>query len=287
MPAGHPWEAALHFKTADLSTEDPSAHGCSGRYPWTKLSTGQMAKFRAMDTCLRRCRRTSEAWITQNLSDTPTHYLKLPPMTHETDFISHALRCISSSVSDILGRTELHVCPKGLSQRVAQRTRAQLKGLEQMLRRVIMLIAITMSERIKPTPLARPHISLLDAIRLAPLRSTKARKQSRPRDPMLPAPRCTMGDVDFSTLPKDKPRKPVNLRKLIKRIRTLQAVLENPEPMARRLATHYARLRRLQTKLPTAPPEIPLRRASAELSLVAGALPMELRRATRVWNDSG
>ena len=208
-------------------------------------------------------------------------------MKPETPFISHALRCISNAVSDILGRTELNVRPKGLSQRLARRTRAQLKALEQMLRRVIMLIAIAMSEHIAPTPLARPRIRMLDSIRLAPLRASKARKLPRPRPPMLPAPRCTMGDVDLSALPKGKPREPVNLRKLIKRIQTLQAVLENPEPMARRLATHYARLRRLHTKLPTPPPEISFRRASVELSLVAGALPMELRRAAQVWNDSG
>ena len=177
--------------------------------------------------------------------------------------------------------------PNDLSQRLARRTRAQLKVLEQMLRRVIMLIAIAMSEKITPTPLARPRIRLLDAIRLKPLRAKRAPRSPRSRPPMLSAPRCNMGDVDFSTLPKDKPRKPVNLRKLIKRIQTLQAVLENPEPMAHRLATHYARLRRLHTKLPTPPPEIPLRRANAELYLVAGALPMELRRAAQVWNDSG
>ena len=208
-------------------------------------------------------------------------------MNANTDFISHALRCIGNAVSDILGRTELHVRSTGLSQRLARRTRAQLKALEQMLRRVIMLIAIAMSEKITPASLARPRIRLLDSIRLVPLRAAQAPMPSRPRDPMLPAPRCTMGDVDFSALPKGKPRKPVNIRKLIKRIQTLQAVLENPEPMTRRLAIHYARLRRIHTKLPTPPPEIPLRRASAELSLVAGALPLELRRAAQVWNDSG
>ena len=208
-------------------------------------------------------------------------------MKPETPFISHALRCISEAVVDILGKTELHVRPTGLSQRLARRTRAQLKALEQMLRRVIMLIAIAMSEHIKPTPLARPRIRLLDSIRLTPLRAPKAPRPPPQGQPMLPAPRCTTGDVDFLSLPKGKSRKPVNLRKLIKRIQTLQAVLENPEPMARRLATHYARLRRLHTKLPTLPPDIPLRRANAELSLVAGALPMELRRAARAWNDSG
>ena len=208
-------------------------------------------------------------------------------MTFETDSISHALRCISEAVVDVLGRTELHARPRGISKRLAQRTRAELKALEQMLRGVIMLIAIAMSEHIKPTPLARPRIRLLDAIRLAPLRAPKAPRPPRQRQPILPAPRCTMGDVDFSTLPKGKPRKLVNIRKLVKRIQVLQAVLENPEPMARRLAIHYARLRRLHTKLPTPPPEIPLRRAGAELSLVAGALPMELRRAAKAWNDSG
>ena len=210
-------------------------------------------------------------------------------MTPETDFISYALRCISNAVSDILGRTELNVRTNGISKRLAQRTRAQLKALEQMLRRVIMLIAIGLSKSYASVPRARPRIRVIGGpAPLKPLRAPRRRTLGKEPEPHLPPfARIGCGDMVFRALPKGQPRKPINLRKLIKRIQTLQAVLENPEPMAQRLAIHYARLRSLHTKLPTPPPEIPLRRAGAELSLVAGALPMELRRAARAWNDSG
>ena len=210
-------------------------------------------------------------------------------MTHEANFISHALRCINEAVVDILGKTELHVRPNGLSQRLARRTRAQLKALEQMLRRVIVLIAIGLSKEYASVPRAKPRIRVLDDFTHIPVRAPKAPRPSRRHQPVLPAPRCGGSDVDFSALPKGKPRKPVNLRKLIKRIQTLQAVLENPEPMARRLAVHYARLKALHVETLPVPPDIPLKRPGAELSLVAGALPMEITRATRAtraWNDS-
>ena len=210
-------------------------------------------------------------------------------MTHEANFISHALRCISEAVVDILGKTELHVRPTGLSQRLAQRTRAQLKALEQMLRRVIMLIAIGLSKEYASVPRAKPRIRVLGGLsRLKTRRTPKLRTLGKEPHPHLP-PLAYVGcsDVDFSTLPKGKPAKPISLRKLIKRIQTLQAVLENPEPMARRLAIHYARLKALHVETLPVPPDIPLKRPGAELSLLAGALPMEIARAARAWNDSG
>ena len=107
------------------------------------------------------------------------------------------------------------------------------------------------------------------------------------RAPLMPPYRgggCS--DVDFASLPKGKPRKPVPVYKLVARIALLQRVLENPEPSARRLTIHYARLKKLDTS-PSPPPEIPFRRAHAELALVAGALPIELTRALKLWHDSG
>ena len=126
--------------------------------------------------------------------------------------------------------------PTGLSQRLARHTRAQLKVLEQMLRRVIMLIAIGLSKDYTSVPRAKSRIRVLGGMsRLKSLRTPKLRTQCKEPQPHLP-PLANAGcsDVDFSALPKDKRRKPVNLRKLINRIQTLQAVLENPEPMARR-----------------------------------------------------
>ena len=204
----------------------------------------------------------------------------------ETRFISHALRTLRDAVSDILGRTQLNVRTDVISKRLAHRTRAQLKALEQMLRRVIMLIAIGLSKEIVLRPQPRPRIQAVGLAPLKPLRMPRVRQPKEPQAHLPPLTRIGGTHVDLSLLPKGKPGKPVNMRKLLKRIRTLQRVLDNPQPMARRLATHYARLKALHVYELPVPPEIPLKRPGAELSLVAGALPMEIARAARAWQDT-
>ena len=203
----------------------------------------------------------------------------------ETSFISQALRVIGVAVVHVIGMTDLHVRSSPLPQRLASRARSRLKALEQMLRRVITLMALGMLGQVQSVPKPGPRVRVV-AGPSKPL-SRRVPKLPEERAPLMPTYRgggC--GDVDFASLPKGKPRKPVPIYKLIARIALLQRVLENPEPSARKLAIHYARLKKLDAS-PSPPPEIPFHRAGAELALVAGALPMELTRALRLWHDSG
>ena len=205
---------------------------------------------------------------------------------NETSFISQALRVIGVAVVHVIGMTDLHVRTSPLPRRLASRARSRLRALEQMLRRVITLMALGMLRQVQSVPKPRPRVRVV----VGPSKpfSRRVPKLPEERAPLMPPYRSGggCGDVDFASLPKDKPRQPVPIYKLIARIALLQRVLENPEPSARRLAIHYARLKKLDTS-PTPPPEIPFRRAGAELALVAGALPMELKRALRLWHDSG
>ena len=205
--------------------------------------------------------------------------------TSETNFISQALRVISVAVVHVIGMTDLHVRTTPLPQRLASRARSRLRALEQMLRRVITLMALGLLGQVQSVPKPCPRVRVV-AGPSKPF-SRRVPKLPEERAPLMPPYRgggC--GDVDFSALPKSKPGKPVPIYKLVAHIALLQRVLENPEPSARRLAIHYARLKKLDAS-PTPPPEIPFRRVSAELALVAGALPMELTRALAVWHDSG
>ena len=208
----------------------------------------------------------------------------LAPMTTEHTFISQALRVIGIAVVHVIGITDLHVRTAPLPRRLASHARSRLRALEQMLRRVITLMALGMLGQVRSVPKPRPRVRVI----AGPAKPCRRRvpKLAEERAPLMPAYRGGSSDVDFSTLPKGKPRKPVPIYKLVARIALLQRVLENPEPSARRLAIHYARLKKLDAS-PSPPPEIPFRRASAELALVAGALPMELTRALAVWHDSG
>ena len=203
----------------------------------------------------------------------------------ETSFISQALRVIGVAVVHVIGMTDLHVRTTPLPRRLANRARSRLQALEQMLRRVITLMALGMLGQVQSVPKPRPRVRVI----AGPLKPSSRRVPKLPeeRAPLMPAYRGGGGsDVDFTSLPKGKPRKPMPVHKLVARIALLQRVLENPEPSARRLAIHYARLKKLDAS-PSPPPEIPFVRASAELALVAGALPMELTRVLRLWHDSG
>ena len=204
---------------------------------------------------------------------------------NETSFISQALRVIGVAVVHVIGMTDLHVRTSPLPRRLASRARSRLRVLEQMLRRVITLMALGMLGQVQSVPKPGPRVRVV----VGPSKpfSRRVPKLPKERPPFMPPYRgCGSGDVDFASLPKGQPRKPMPIYKLVARIALLQRVLENPEPSARRLAIHYARLKKLDAS-PSPPPEIPFRRASAELALVAGALPMELTRALRLWHDSG
>ena len=206
--------------------------------------------------------------------------------TDETNFISQALRVIGVAVLHVIEMTDLHVRTSPLPQRLASQARSRLRALEQMLRRVITLMALGMLGQVQSVPKPRPRVRVRVIAGPSKPFSRRVPKLPEERVPLMPAYRGGIsGDVDFSSLPKGKPRKPVPIYKLVARIALLQRVLKNPEPSARRLAIHYARLKKLDAS-PSPPPEIPCRRASAELALVAGALPMELKRALAVWHDT-
>ena len=204
----------------------------------------------------------------------------------ETSFISQALRVIGVAVVHVIGMTDLHVRTSPLPQKLASRARSRLRALEQMLRRVITMMALGMLGQVQSVPKPCPRVHMVAGPSKPFCR--RVPKLPKERAPLMPPYRGGdgSGDVDFASLPKGKPRKPVPIYRLVARIALLQRVLENPEPSARRLAIHYARLKKLDGA-PSPPPEIPFRRASAELALVAGALPMELTRALGVWHDSG
>lgn len=208
-------------------------------------------------------------------------------MAIETRFIPHALRTISEAVVAVIVMTDLHVRPDGVSKRLAVRARARIKALEQMLRRVIMLMAIGLSKSCVLRPLPGPRIRLLAGHSPMPVRARKTPKPRQSPAPCLPYRPSSGSAAEFFLLPPANPARPVNIAALIKRIQLLQRVLTNPEPQARRLAMRFARLATRRRTLPPPPPDMPLRRAPAELSLIAGALPLELARAAAQWHDTG
>lgn len=206
-------------------------------------------------------------------------------METPTQFIPQALRVISDAVVAVIGMTDLHVRTTPLSKRLASRARARLIALEKMLRRVIILMALAMAGEVRSIPKMLARIRRVGFLPTAPVRP-RARRAPKTPAPRLPSHRCAgPGDFDFSSLPRRARSGPVPIRRLLARIITLQQILANPAPKARRLAFYFDRLKQRRA-MPAPSPDIALQRAPAELALVAGALRLEQHKAMAAWHDT-
>lgn len=209
-----------------------------------------------------------------------------PMKPYEDQFIPQALRVINDAVVGVIGLTNIHVRQTPLSKRLASRASARLRALEQMLRRVITLMALALIGQVHSTPKMLARIRVIGGA--TPIKPEPPQRRKTAKAPVPSLPPCRggqCGKTDFTALPNGRPSAPIPIEKLIARIIRLQRVLANPAPSARRLALYYSRLKRIAAA-PKPPPDIPLRRAPAELALIAGALPMEIARALAVWHNT-
>lgn len=209
-------------------------------------------------------------------------------MNEERDFVDHALGQIADAVVYLIGLANLQVRATPLPRALARRVGGRLAGLERMVARVMMLMALAILPGLAKKARGGNRPALVTPVRrdlstnLAP---TMHEQPARRRLRLSPRPIMTLGTASFPGLPGA--RGPVPLARIAARIRALQTVLNAPDARARRLAFHLARL---QAKGEAAPVVVPIPRpkgASRGLALAAGILPVKLSRALAEWDDSG
>lgn len=199
-------------------------------------------------------------------------------MTDEQDFFFHALAQIKQAVGDLIGRANLHVRETPLPRWLARQTSGQLRALETMLRRVLLLMALALLRRDGPPCAAK--------VEQVPTNRQSAPRHSLQRSfHMSPRP---LGADSIGAFPGrgTGSHSAVHLRRLFRRIIAAQRVLENPKAYAARLAGYMGRMMAAGETAPIILPKPPPRRARAELALVAQALPIQLRAALTLWQDS-
>jgi hypothetical protein len=148
-------------------------------------------------------------------------------MTQLTGFIEEGVAAVRDAVVETMDRVSVDFRPV-LTQAVARYARRQIKLLEKMLRRLLVLIAAEI-ELVPATP-AEASVrkgtcrkSNPSAFKLVPLRSDEGGMVDRLRAiPAEPAPQ------DTASAP------------LIHRLGTLLRHLDNPDPLARRMARMLA-----------------------------------------------
>lgn len=194
------------------------------------------------------------------------------------DFTSCALHEVRRSLAELIVWAGLHRKPETVSQAVARRVKAQMKMLETILRRLIMLIALTLT--------------------LAPVKP-RAPKQAKEDDDQIvtkshpPYSFGLSGQVQVYTLDgpafPDGERQasgPVPTAGLLRRYAAFARILKNPDRYARRVARSLERLRAAGEPRPLCL-TLDTRRLHPELGVMASGLPMMLAAAFSRWNDTG
>jgi len=194
-------------------------------------------------------------------------------------FITCALHEVRRGLAFAMVDANLDRRPETLTQAVARRVKARMKELEVILRRLIVLIALSLT--------------------LAPVKPRNASKPDGEGEPVLTKSSALYsialtGQVDFYSL--DGPgfpdaashaSGPVWTAPLLRRFAALARILRNPERYARRVARTLDRHRKAGEPRPACLPMTTTARLHPELGLVAAGLPQLLVAAFDRWIGTG
>ena len=194
-------------------------------------------------------------------------------MTQATSFIEEGIAAVRDAVVETMDRVSVDFRPV-LTQAVARYARRQIKLLETMLRRLLVLIAaeIELAPAAPTEPSASKGTSRHtkpSAFQLVPYRGPESGMAERlrkiPADPAWP---------NTASAP------------LLHRLGVLLRHLENPEPLARRMARMLSAASADGDPRPAVPPQSGLTRVPPRLALMAHALPVRTSEALRKWFDT-
>ena len=194
-----------------------------------------------------------------------------------TDYILFTLQQVRIGLAEATYDAGLTRNPDTVPQTAARRFRAQVKQLAIILRRLIMLMALSL--RLAP-PAPRPQRAA--GPEEEPL-VTKARipfsiaLSGQTQCYSLDAPGFPEGDRGASG--------PVSVASLMRRFEALARILRNPEQYALRVARVMDRRRRAGAPRPVCLP-MQTHRLKPELGVMAAGLPMLIAEAFDLWTDS-
>jgi hypothetical protein len=194
-----------------------------------------------------------------------------------TDYILFTLQQIRISLAEATYDAGLTHEPETVPQSVARRLKAHMKELAIILRRLIMLMALSLClEAVKPRPPAKPRQDDEPVMTKAQVPFSIA-LSGQTQVYSLDGPGFPEGGARVSG--------PVPAASLMRRFEALARILRNPEKYAVRLARVMERRRRAGAPRPICQ-AMPTHRLKPELGAIAAALPMLLADAFDQWNNS-
>lgn len=198
------------------------------------------------------------------------------------DFLTHGLERVRSDLVDLFGATKLHLKPETVTRSLSARVRARLKMLETLLRRLILLLAMTLTPAPAKPGTPRAQASVPDGVEDVTASFLAGRRIYR--FALMGRPLGVSGV--FPDMARS-PSGPVPAAPLLARIAALYRVLKKPEAAALRLARQIRRMKARGEARPYCLPMAGRHRLPRELALLAGALRTHVNQALAGWDDTG
>ncbi|MEM9669593.1 MAG: hypothetical protein AAF950_11770 [Pseudomonadota bacterium] len=212
-------------------------------------------------------------------------------MSEDLSLSTLAITEIDKAVTGLIGWTNVHLSIERVSKTRLRRARAQLRALEMLLRRLIMYLALQIeleprdvtstTSTPKSTQPANAPSQMPEGIEIAHF--------PRVRTPYLaltPRYRDARPAPDFCGLSRRITYTHILAKRFARQIIAVRKVIDAPETHAKRLAHRLRSMRRAGETAPILLLRTAPRGMSRDLSLIHGALKVQLRTALKAWDSS-
>ena len=204
----------------------------------------------------------------------------LPRMDQNTSLIEQGLEHLRQDLLDLLGGANLHLQPETISAYLRARLRAQLKRLETILRRLILLLALTLDLAPVRPRATRQAVSVPGGVEDVTA-SFRAHLPKQYRMALIPRPFGPPGT--FGALASARCSGPVPAMPLMVQAAVLLNIMKQPEPAARRMARMIERMKRRGEAKPYCLPIASRNQLRPEMALIAGAVTLAVNAGLADW----
>ena len=201
-------------------------------------------------------------------------------MDDQTALLEQGFTGLRNDLLDTLGDANLHLQPETITRTLHARVRAKLKVIETLLRRLILLLAMTLDlapVRPRAARLAAPPPEGVEDVTA----SFRAHLPPQYRMALMPPPSRAPGEI--SALATARRTGPVLAMPLLRRAAGLLKVIKKPDAAARRMARLIERMKTRGDVRPYCLPIAGRHRLRPDLALLAGAIRLQVNSALADW----
>jgi hypothetical protein len=204
-------------------------------------------------------------------------------MDQQSTFLQQGFERVKLDLLDTIGQANLHLKPETITRSLRAKVRAKLKVLETILRRLILVLAMSLKlDPVKPRPSA-PAASAQEGVE--DVTTSFKRHIKSYRMALMGRPLGPVGI--FPETRRTAPKGPVLAAPLLVQAAVLLRIMKHPDAAARRMARLLDRIRKRGEGRPHCAPLAGRHRLTPQLGLIASLLTAHVKTALDTWYDTG